>query len=82
MVPGENALLSLHRQPAGKQKFSSTFYISSSIHPFFHSLPERFQLQLKKKKLLTFNCAGVLTVMLSPHADVILVVMDTGEHAA
>lgn len=35
-----------------------------------------------KKALLAFNWFGVLTVMLSPGADVIPVVMVTGEQAA
>lgn len=67
----------------GKTVFSSTFCTYHPSTPFlFLFFSTRSILSAIKKALLTLNWFGVLTVMLSPCADVIPVVMDTGEQAA
>lgn len=68
----------------GKRIFYSTFCIYSPIHHFFFNFifSTRSIWSAIKKVLLALNWFGALTVMLSPCADVIPVVMDTGEQAA
>lgn len=84
VVPGESTALSLCRQPARKDNFF-LHLLHLLAHPplFFNFIfSTRSIWSAIKKVLLALNWFGALTVMLSPCADVIPVVMDTGEQAA